>query len=397
MLEKLSLRRCAGSINNDVAALYLANGLRNNKRLATLDLRDIPDVSVSAWNNIFNALQSPNCRLKELDLQRCKLNDATLKALAGALSANRSLMSLNISENRFTVEGWEAFSVALQSPNLALNELNLSSTNLTSEAIIILQSSLANNRNLRSMKLSSYPTTSAWWTTLATVVRSPNCILEKLDLPNSMDDEAVRVLSNVIPETNSLRELTVRVQRQVATVGWQRLSTAVQNSSLVKLDLHGSTINSDTMIVLANALVSNTKLKELIVSHSDMASNCWGVLARMLCDSSSNTAIFNSNHTLQKMVKWDWETDSVPKDIRKLLRTNRENSQSQAARLKIIDNHFQDGFFVEPFVDMEMAVLSHALSWMGNDRAEVNEHFFLFLRNTPTLFVGWQSKKRKRV
>ena len=106
---------------------------------------------------------------------------------------------------------------------------------------------------------------------------------------------------------------------------------------------------------------------------------------------------YHSNHTLQRLREDDYDGE-LPEDLRSLLRMNRENSKRAAARLKIIENHFQEGFTVHPFVDMEWKVQPHAIAWMGKDGRtnEVNVHLYGFLRSMPSLFdVDHQNKRRK--
>ena len=103
---------------------------------------------------------------------------------------------------------------------------------------------------------------------------------------------------------------------------------------------------------------------------------------------------YQSNHTLQKLGRIEIR---LPEDLRSLLKLNKGNSESRAARLKIIQTHFWEGFTVAPFVDMEQKILPYAIGWMGKDGSshELNQHFYGFLRSMPSLFdVEYKHKKR---
>ena len=95
---------------------------------------------------------------------------------------------------------------------------------------------------------------------------------------------------------------------------------------------------------------------------------------------------YNSNHFLQKVGHEHY--DYLPEELESLLQIHRENSPSQAARLKIIKTHFKDGFITQPFVDMDLNMLPHAMAWMGRDgrAGEVDRHYFSFIKSISSLF-----------
>ena len=105
---------------------------------------------------------------------------------------------------------------------------------------------------------------------------------------------------------------------------------------------------------------------------------------------------YNSNHILWEAVLWVWRISVAVWRISVAWRSSiifvnhRENTKSQAARLKIIKTHFSEDFVIQPFIEMELNVLPHAISWMGRggESNETNNHFYAFLRSMPTLFEG---------
>ncbi|KAL7554038.1 hypothetical protein ACHAWF_017405 [Thalassiosira exigua] len=88
----------------------------------------------------------------------------------------------------------------------------------------------------------------------------------------------------------------------------------------------------------------------------------WGAFSSVVCSKTSIIATYTSNHTLQQL-----ELPGVPRDIVSLLELNKE-SNGQAAYLKIINAHFSGDFDVQPFVEMDMKVLPHAVAWMARGR-----------------------------
>ena len=95
-----------------------------------------------------------------------------------------------------------------------------------------------------------------------------------------------------------------------------------------------------------------------------------------------------SNHTLQALSLYeDIRQIQRPKDLRSLLRLNRECGKSQAARIKIIQCHFSCGHnSVQAFAVMETKVLPQALSWAA--KAETNDTLYRIIRAVPFLFGG---------
>ena len=91
----------------------------------------------------------------------------------------------------------------------------------------------------------------------------------------------------------------------------------------------------------------------------------------VLCNESSIIATYQSNHTLDDLGEGGeshLHDNYLPEDINSLLRVNRENGKHQAARLKIIRTHFSGvNINLEPFLDMGLKMLPHAVAWMGGD------------------------------
>ena len=67
------------------------------------------------------------------------------------------------------------------------------------------------------------------------------------------------------------------------------------------------------------------------------------VLTLTLCNNASIRATYESNHTLRRLFKDDYDYDIedrlLPEHLKSLLRINQENSKSEA-RLKIFNSHF---------------------------------------------------------
>jgi hypothetical protein len=74
-----------------------------------------------------------------------------------------------------------------------------------------------------------------------------------------------------------------------------------------------------------------------------------------------------------------WNETLFP--LKSVLQINRENSVSQAARLKIINTHFSGSEInMQPFMEMNLNVRPHAIAWMAKD-----ERGYELLRAMPSL------------
>ena len=128
---------------------------------------------------------------------------------------------------------------------------------------------------------------------------------------------------------------------------------------------------NQAIISHADALASNSSLKELELDlcnySSGVTSEGYAALTRMLCNSSSIVSTYHSNHTTEKLCSLSDEC-KLPEEVKTFLRLNKENSKSQAARIKIIKTHLSGcEINMQPFVNMELSIHPHANAWMARD------------------------------
>ena len=109
-------------------------------------------------------------------------------------------------------------------------------------------------------------------------------------------------LANVLVNNSRLRDLDVRNNTDVTDQGWIILAAILRNlnSALERLDISGSSINSGITIAFADALMNNSRLKELYLGQfgSRMTSDGNEAFTHLLCNTSSIIETFQSNHTL---------------------------------------------------------------------------------------------------
>jgi hypothetical protein len=161
------------------------------------------------------------------------------------------------------------------------------------------------------------------------------------------------------------------------------------------LDLSGNNISDQTLVSFAQALTSNKRLRKLVIGVNTQTwynafkiSGGYIAFCRLLCSKLSIMDTYQSNHVLEKLIYlWDpwWDPHNSDKLIY-LLKVNKENSESQAARLKIIETHFSGPVIcMQPFIDMDLSARPHAISWMVRDK-----HGYQLLRAMPSLLEKFE-------
>eukprot|EP00981_Chlorochromonas_danica_P003770 scaffold691_cov181-Ochromonas_danica.AAC.23 len=141
-LQEVCLRSCA--ILPEAFAI-LCEGLKNNKSLYLLDLRDNP-MDTTCGKYLAEVLTC-HPRLKEVNVNSCGLGRDGCQAVFQALSSNATLETLSINANQCSDIGCEAVSSCLRT-NTKLRYLDLQENNITVIGATLLARGLARNRAL---------------------------------------------------------------------------------------------------------------------------------------------------------------------------------------------------------------------------------------------------------
>ena len=321
---------------DDEVANILANGIIRNAPLKKLGIQGANDISHIGWLEIFAALQmNPNCRLEELNLYSNIINEAAVLSLLNVILRHTTTLKtlhLTRSIDDITIAGWGALFHSLQDPLSRLENLSLRR--------------------------------------------------------NSITDEVATALGNALANNSRLRELDLSWIQHVTIAGWQALFRPLlqnPNSVLVKLELSDSHITDEVAAALTIALANNSSLRELDLSSNPVSYDGYAAFTHTLCNDASILSTYQSNHSLAKLSN---NVRSLPENLISLLRINRENSTSQAARIKIIKTHFSGSDInTQVFADMEVHVRPTAIAWMGRDGGSDGngDLLFAFLRSMPLL------------
>jgi len=148
--------------------------------------------------------------------------------------------------------------------------------------------------------------------------------------------------------------------------GCKGLAALLENprSNLKHLILNYNPFGDEGAQVLANAIADNKRLEQLAVDGCRaMSPRGWGAFFQVVCDPSSVSATYRSNHTLCKM--WELFSPSIPPELRTALQGNEENNKIIAARKKILHFCMNGNFDVSQFMAIDAAVLPCLLAQIG--------------------------------
>eukprot|EP00571_Detonula_confervacea_P009881 CAMPEP_0172301870 /NCGR_PEP_ID=MMETSP1058-20130122/3683_1 /TAXON_ID=83371 /ORGANISM="Detonula confervacea, Strain CCMP 353" /LENGTH=659 /DNA_ID=CAMNT_0013012163 /DNA_START=117 /DNA_END=2096 /DNA_ORIENTATION=+ len=153
----------------------------------------------------------------------------------------------------------------------SLRTIKLCSTQIDNEGAAKIVNALAVHNNLKEVTLCFRNTVGDWCTALAQLLLNPMSKIEDLILGyNHLMDEGAIALGNALANNSTLKKLSLNGNVSVTSTGWVAFSSCLanHNSSLEVLNLRGNNIGDDGVTAFANALVNNTKLTDLDLSHT---------------------------------------------------------------------------------------------------------------------------------
>jgi Ran GTPase-activating protein (RanGAP) involved in mRNA processing and transport len=308
----------------EIGARAIAQALVSNKTLQTLELgnswsdngeNEIGDLAVE---HIALALQVNTC-LTTIDLTGCAVRAKGGAALAVAISKNKTLKRLNLSENRNLGDGLRAIVGLGGADGCALEALLLSSCKVDSTSLALLASALPRTPSLTELDLHNNDfSTSDMERILGTIVSSNH--LKKIDL-NMCDINSVDNIAAALTGNNSLTELVLDYN-EFGDLGTKKLAMALKsnttlrtlslascdigagengcnigvcaladmllvNNALRSLSLYGNSLGELGTRLLAAALPYNRSLRHLSVSEYSCGDEGAFAFARALSDGSS--------------------------------------------------------------------------------------------------------------
>ncbi|XP_062394478.1 NACHT, LRR and PYD domains-containing protein 3-like isoform X2 [Sardina pilchardus] len=280
---KLQILRLAGCKLTDKSSEVVASVLQSPNSLNELDLSN-NDLGDSGVQLLSKGLSSPHCKLQILRLCKCGFSGEGYVCLALALMVNPSCVKeLNVSNNHPGGSAQKLLSATLKDPQA----LQLADCNLTDKLFEIVASVLQSPNSLIELDLSNNDLGDSGVQLLSKGLSSPHCKLQILRLAGcKLTDKSCEIVTTVLQSPNSLIELDLN-NNDLGDSGVQILSKGLSSPhcKLQILRLCKCGFSSEGYVCLALALMLNPScVKELDVSNNHPGESAQKLLSATLKD-----------------------------------------------------------------------------------------------------------------
>ncbi|KAK9514819.1 hypothetical protein VZT92_025506 [Zoarces viviparus] len=288
-LHTLKLRACklTEAICGDLASVLTSGA----PQLCVLDMPFNP-IGDQGFVKLCKALQSPLCKLQELQLQKCELTAASMEVFSAALCSGQSEMrKVDLTHNVIGERGVKALCESLQHPLCKLKGLNLFGCELTAECCPGLSEALMSEHcSLTDLDLSVNELFQEGALLLCQALRRPGCPMEKLSLQRcELTQPVFEELGSVLRGGSSrLKSLIVGIN-EVGDQGVKHLWDAVAHPSclLEELDVEMTGLTDDCVQDLCAALRANKTLKSLELRNNLLTDDSVPALVLVMQDSDN--------------------------------------------------------------------------------------------------------------
>ncbi|XP_029292147.1 ribonuclease inhibitor isoform X2 [Cottoperca gobio] len=258
-------------------------------QLCVLDMR-FNEIGDQGFTKLCKALQSPLCKLQELQVQSCKLTAASMEALSGALCSGQSeLRKVNLTQNAIGERGVEALCKSLQNPLCKLKSLNFFDSELTGACCPhFMEALMLEHCSLSELDLSVNDLGQEGALLLCQALRRPGCPIEKLSLKRcELTQSVFKALSTVLTSgTSQLKSLDVGINA-VGDQGVKHLWDAVAQPIclLEELDVEMTGLTDACVEDLCAAIRASKTLKSLELRNNSLTNTSVPALVQVMQDS----------------------------------------------------------------------------------------------------------------
>ncbi|XP_038656780.1 NACHT, LRR and PYD domains-containing protein 3-like isoform X1 [Scyliorhinus canicula] len=353
---KLDNNSLTDSCAEHLASTHISDIIDINQSLTDLDLSH-NNLGDSGVKLLSVALRNPDCKIQKLNLYHNALAHSCAEDLTSALSTNRSLLELDLGDNKLGDSGVKLLSVVLRDPDCKIQKLNLCRNKLTSSSAEELNLTDSTNQPLMDLELSSNTLGDSGVQVQSVALRNPDCKIQKLKLDhNTLSGSCAEDLASTHSINQSLTDLDLS-HNNLGDSGVKLLSLALgnpdcriqklkldntnlldycaedftsalgTNQSLTDLDLSWNNLRESSVKLLSIALGNpECKMQKLNLGHNSFTDSCAEDLASGLSTNQSLTDLYLGSNSL---------TDKSVPALRQLIQTCRS-----LERIQLQENQF---------------------------------------------------------
>ncbi|KAL7454869.1 hypothetical protein ACHAWC_006461 [Mediolabrus comicus] len=287
---------------------WLGYFLGKSEELQQLNLYCLPEegYEIDAFMEGFKLNQS----IEDLDIRLGGVQgDVIIDSLSTFVINTSSLRSLRLWYVDIGLECASSLALALdQRPDKSsLTRFSLSQNNLGDDGLVEIATALCAYPQVHSLGVQNNSIGSVGCESLGALFGSranSNDLKELILTENAIDDAVLQTLvPGLITSCVGLKKLCLSGNRAITAAGLRCLAGLFQsgNCCLESLYLDKMRIGDDGSEALAFGLTGNTSLKHLVISpeSAEITEVGWSVFSKLLCDTSSLSNTYLSNHTLE--------------------------------------------------------------------------------------------------
>jgi len=283
------------TIIDDEFSGSLIEGLSGHPSIIKLEFQSgkLGGIVLSALGKV---LKHPKCKLKDLRLSFCQLDDEGLGLLCGGLVGNSTLKKLRLSNNNNDIAsvGWQALSNVIQHPTCKLVQLDLPSTLINDDATNFLGTAAISSTSLKALNLSSNKSISSrgWQTLLNHLSQSS---IRRLDIGrNNINDAGLVSLANI----NALKSLDLSNNKSITETGFQFFFNTLQarGTQLVKLKIASNRVGDVGLAALSRCNMTMLKALSIYYISGRITSQGWVSFFNALQDSNLDLVRLDLSH-----------------------------------------------------------------------------------------------------
>ncbi|XP_062393576.1 NACHT, LRR and PYD domains-containing protein 12-like isoform X2 [Sardina pilchardus] len=297
-LETLRLANCNITHNS---CEIVASVLQSTNSLIKLDFGE-NDLGDSGVAHLSKGLSSPLCNLQTLRLAVCKLSEKSCGIVATVLQSPNSLIGLDLSHNDLRDSGVQLLSKGLSSPHCKLQTLRLADCKLTDKLCEIAASILQSPNSLLQLNFSNNDLGDSGVQLLSKGLSSSNSILQILRLADcKLTEKSCEIVASVLQSPNTLQQLDLS-DNDLGDSGTQLLCKGLSRSNCKIHTLRLSDcLISESCGFLASALTSNpSHLKELDLSYNHPGESGLKLLSARLEDPVCKLVILKTGTSVSR-------------------------------------------------------------------------------------------------